>query len=170
MTDNRPRGRPKGTGIKDDQHLDAVANLIVRQPSLKKTPAISQIVQKAFPEHQWSAAERRLLRKWNKTAGERLEAAQERYEEEKRDRRKVRSVPASDLLSQLTGTQHSLAAEMARQNSFALQMQELLNPAFKQVLDEQASRVQQMRDVIDPLLLREARKQSEMINKIIRGF
>lgn len=169
MTDKRPRGRPKGTGIKDDRHLDAVANLMVRQSALKKTPAISQIVQKVFPEHQWSAAERRLLRKWNKSAAERLEAAQERYEEEKRERRAIRSVPASDLLSQLTSA-NSYVAEMARINAFTSEMQEILNPPFMQKLREQEAMMQQMRDMIDPPMLREMREQSEMINKILRGF
>lgn len=160
MTDKRPRGRPKGTGIKDDRHLDAIANLIVRQPGLKKTPAISQIVQMALPECRWSAAERRLLRKWNKSAEERLEAAQERYEEEKRERRAVRSVPASDLLSHLTGA-NSIAAEIARKNSFAHEVQEMLNPPFLQELREKASMMQQ---------IREMRERSEMINKMLRGF
>lgn len=169
MTDKRPRGRPKGTGIKDDRHLDAVANLIVRQPGLKKTPAISQIVQKTFPEHQWNAAERRLLRKWDRSAEERIEAAQKRYEEEKRERRAVRSFSASDLLSQLTGV-NSYAAEMARMNSFAREMQEMLNPSLMQELREQASMMQQIRDMVDPPLLREMREQAEMINKMLRGF
>lgn len=172
MTDKRPRGRPKGTVIKDDRHLDAVANLIVRQPGLKKTPAISQIVQKAFPEHQWSAAERRLLRKWDKSAEERLEAAQERYEEEKRERRAVRSVPATDLLSQITGA-NNFAAEMARMNSFAREMQQMrdmIDPPMLRELREQASMMQQLRDIVDPPLLREMREQSEMIKKMLRGF
>ncbi len=127
MTDKRSRGRPKGTGKKDDHHLDAVADLLVRQSELKKTPAISQIAQKAFPEHQWEAAERRLLRKWNKTADERLEAAKERYAEERRERRATRTVPAGGILSRLAAA-NSLATEMAQRNSFAREMQEALNP------------------------------------------
>lgn len=165
MNDKRPRGRPKGTGIEDDPHLDAVANLIVRQPGLKKTPAISQIVQEAFPENQWSAAERRLLRKWDKSAKERLKAAQERYDEES----KVESVPATDRHSQQTGA-NNFAAELARMNSFAREMQTTFNPRFIQELREQASIMQKLRDIVDPPMLREMRKQSEMITKMLRVF
>jgi hypothetical protein len=169
MTDKRPRGRPKGSGIEDGHHLDAVADLLVRHPGLKKTPAISQIVQKAFPQHQWIAAERRLQRKWNPSAGERLEAARERYAEERRERRAVRSIPASDLISQITGVS-SFAAEMARMNSYAREVQEMLNPSTLQMIREQASIAQQMRDMIDPPMLRQMREQTEMINKMLRGF
>jgi len=172
MTDKRPRGRPKGTGIKDERHLDAVANLIVRQPDLKKTPAISKIVQKAFPEHQWSAAERRLLRKWNKSAEERLEAAQERYEEEIRERRAMRSATANDLLSQITGAT-SFAGDLHEFREQALKMQQMrdmIDPPMLREMREQASMMQQMRDMIDPPILREMREQSELIKRLLRGF
>lgn len=169
MTEKRPRGRPKGSGIKDDRHLDAVADLLVRQPALKKTPAISRIVQNAFPDHKWESAERRFLRKWNKSAEERLEAARERYVEERRERRAVRSIPASDLISQITGAS-SFAAEMSRMNSYAREVQEMLNPSTLQMIREQASIAQQMRDMIDPPMLRQMREQTEMINKMFSGF
>jgi|GEM_PF-3049764 len=83
MTERKKRGRPKGTTINDSKHLDAVADLIIKNPSLKKTPAIARIVEKAFPQQNWEAANRRLLRKWNETEKERLATAKERLQEER---------------------------------------------------------------------------------------
>ena len=84
MQPKRSRGRPLGsTSYKiDGTYLDAVADLIVRGPKLKKTRAIIIIVQKALQEHNWKAATRRLLRKWDQTGSDRLEAAARRREEE----------------------------------------------------------------------------------------
>ena len=85
----RGRGRPKNSGIEDGRYLDLVADKMAADPSIKKTPAISAVVQTEFAPHQWSAAERRLLRKWNKDSARRLEAARERREEQVRDQRSV---------------------------------------------------------------------------------
>ena len=95
MTTNTCKpGRPRGSGINDNRDLDAVADLLVCEPELKKTPAISRVVQKRHSDHQhqWPAVERRLLRKWNQTAEERLATAQER-KEERRNRTTYRSAP-----------------------------------------------------------------------------
>ncbi len=83
-THPRTPGRPRGSSrYKDGPHLDAVADLLVSEPKLRKTPAIGRIVRKRHPErsHDWSSIERRLLRKWNREAEERLAAARERHEE-----------------------------------------------------------------------------------------
>ena len=74
MEQKRPRGRPKGTQINDDCYLDMVADLMLKKPDLKKTPAIARVVFEKFPEHEHSKVERRLLRKWNETGDERLVA------------------------------------------------------------------------------------------------
>jgi hypothetical protein len=78
MTVKRMRGRPKGTTIPDGKYLDAVADLIVRNPGLKKTPAIGKIIQNNFPQTKWASSERRLLRKWNETSESRMRDAHER--------------------------------------------------------------------------------------------
>ncbi len=169
MTQKRPRGRPKGSGIKDDRYLDAIADLMVRQPNLKKTPAVSQVVQKAFDQHHWSAAERRLLRKWNNSAEERLEAAQERYAEERRERRGAPPIGISGLISELTKT-YGGVAETNSLNLLAREMQERLNPPYLQGLREHAIAMQQLRDSLDIPFLRELREQNEMIRKALNGF
>ncbi len=166
MTDKRPRGRPKGTGKKDDRHLDAVADLLVRKSELKKTPAISQIVQKAFPQHQWEAAERRLLRKWNKTAEERLEAASERYAEERRERRVARTLSSGSLFPNKTGVFADLAAGLA----MSKQMQDIIDPPALRFLREQEKEMQRFRDMIDPPFMRQIREQSELMKKAFGHF
>lgn len=159
MKDKRPRGRPKGTGIRDDQHLDAIADLITRQPGLKKTPAISQIVQKEFPEHQWDTVVRRLLRKWNNEATNRLRTAQERYIEHKCERRAAGTLPTKSPLSQL-----------AVAHRFAAEMQDMFNTPVFQQLRVHASTMQKLRNKIDPPMLRQMREQAEMIRRVARGF
>lgn len=129
MTPKRPRGRPKGSCLNDARHLDAVADLLLREPGLKKTPAISNVVQKAFPEHQWSAVERRLLRKWNQTGEERLQAAQER-----RDERRHQVVSTKSL---------SLAFDRRKIGDFALAFtptqEQLQRAALSSALQRHAS-------------------------------
>ena len=81
MTEGKKRGRPKGSCMDDARYLNKVADVMVRDHNLKKTPAIRRVVENEFPEHKWGAAERRLLRKWNASADVRLEAARERRAE-----------------------------------------------------------------------------------------
>lgn len=163
MTTKRGRGRPKGSTIKSDaQHLDAIADLMVRNPDLKKTPAISQVVQKAFPEQKWEAAERRLLRKWNETVEERLEAAQERRREE----RQSRSLPAHELVSRSTGVFADLAAGLA----MSKQMQDIIDPPALRFIRQQQEEMQRIQDMIDPPFMRQIRDQSELMKKALGHF
>jgi len=158
MTTKRSRGRPKGTTMNDERHLDAVADLIVRTPDLKKTPAISKIVMKAFPEQNWPAAERRLLRKWNETACERLEAAQQRRDEERSSRVVRRTIPSGTLFPDMSG----IRADMIPAQSIFKDMQNLIDPPTLRRIREQAER---MLNVIDPPTLRHIREQTEMMRK-----
>ncbi len=167
MSTKRGRGRPKGSTIKSDaQHLDAVADLMVRNPDLKKTPAISKVVQKAFPQQKWEAAERRLLRKWNDTAEERLEAAEERREEERQSRTVARSLPSSQLFSGNTGVFADLAAGFA----MSKQMQDIIDPPALRFLRKQEEDMQRIRDMIDPPFMRKIREQSELMKKAFGHF
>lgn len=82
MEQKRTRGRPKGTGHKDGPYLDQVADLMLAEPGMKKTPAITRIVTKNFPHvANPLSVERRLQRKWDKTQNERMAAARERRAE-----------------------------------------------------------------------------------------
>jgi hypothetical protein len=98
MTTNARRpGRPRGTGKKDGADLDAVADLLVSKPSMRKTPAIAQVVQNRHPDrsHEWAAIERRLLRKWGESGEERMKAAQARHHEREEERRARAYRPAA---------------------------------------------------------------------------
>lgn len=87
MTGKRKPGRPKGSFKKGDgKYLDEVADLLTRDTTRKKTPTIACVVEKNFPQHQWKTAERRLLRRWNETATDRLSAARDRNVERPRNR------------------------------------------------------------------------------------
>ena len=158
MTEQRNKGgRPRGSGIDDGRDLDAVADLMVREPGLKKTPAIARVVQDRHPQHQWQAVERRLLRKWNATDDERMAAARER----RAARRSVSSMTARELaltrglgLYDDTGAAFLAAAKahamniepalrqlqsLAQSNTFA-QARELASqldsPALRQAMEE----------------------------------
>lgn len=78
MSEKRKPGRPIGSGKDDTRYLLDVADLLAANPTLKKTPAISKIVQGAFPEQEWKNAERRLLNKWNVETDKHLENARQR--------------------------------------------------------------------------------------------
>lgn len=162
MTTARGRGRPKGSIKKGDgKHLDAVADLLVRNPGMKKTPAIAKIVQQAFPDkdNQWRNIERRLQRSWNKTEDERLAAANERRQETQRTR-------SSYNLSALTATQavqNTLALALQARNTMTLAEQALniTPPTAIQRALEDVERMRRLQDLANPPLMHH-------INSIVR--
>jgi hypothetical protein len=146
----------------------------VCEPELKKTPAISRVVQKRHSDHQhqWPAVERRLLRKWNQTAEERLATAQER-KEERRNRTTYRSAPhhaSSSSMSCLAaigvGSAFQRALEEER-NSWLMNgmtvtgVERAMAEHFKTMaaheatrkILEEAKRMQRLYDQLDPLRL-----------------
>ena len=92
MTEKRKPGRPRGSGKNDSRELNAVAELMVKNPHLSKTRAISLIVQDRYPPHQWASTERRLLRKMEHPE-ERIAAARERLSEKRRANRQAEIRP-----------------------------------------------------------------------------
>lgn len=170
MTKKRSRGRPKGTAINDARHIEAVADVMVRNPDLKKTPAISQIVQKAFPQHQWQAAERRILRKWNETARERLEEARERrdehYQASKEQAKRAHAVSRSLTLKQSPSVSEAIKAA----TSFQDRIEGIFDIPGLRAIQEQAEQMRRLQDLIDPPVLRRLREQTEMMQKAFRGF
>jgi hypothetical protein len=56
----RPRGRPRGSGIDDSTELARVADLLVRNPSLKPSSAMKRVMQ----DHQGRETPQTLLRRW----------------------------------------------------------------------------------------------------------
>ena len=157
MTCESKRGRPKGSGIDDRRHLERVAELMVRDASLKKTPAIRRVVAEAFAEHHWSAAERRLLRKWNASSEERLAEARERHEE--RSRRTVVRVPRmGNGFASLA--QPGLFDQIRQATSFTDQLTSFGGFA------EAVAGMDRIRDLIDPPGLRAVREQMETFEKL----
>ncbi len=69
----RPRGRPKGSGKDDNPALNQIADLIVRDPSLKATTAIKRVIDGNNPSDI-----RRLQVKWKKDGDAFLFAARKR--------------------------------------------------------------------------------------------
>ena len=184
MQNKRPRGRPKGTEKNDGRYLDQVADLMVKDKSLKKTPAIARIVEKNFSPHEYSKMERRLLRKWNKTSAERLAAARERQAEARKSVShsgggvQIGSVMAA--MESSLGIGHalraiqpshlgSIGATMLHQDQIAKQMDDLINPPGLHYLQEQERMMQRYRDMVDPPYLRQMREQEESMQRILRA-
>ena len=157
MTCESKRGRPKGSGIDDRRHLERVAKLMVRDASLKKTPAIRQVVAEAFAEHHWSAAERRILRKWNASSEERLAEARERHEE--RARRVV--VPVPRAWNGFPGLPPKHLLDQVRQ---AQSIADQIMPVGG--IMEAMAEMDRIRDLIDPPGMRAIRQQMEMYEKL----
>lgn len=80
----RKAGRPKGSGLKDGQYLDRIADALTRDPTKSANAAIMDVARKSLPEHTHDAFRRRLHRKWQTQGVQRLEAARQRQEERNR--------------------------------------------------------------------------------------
>lgn len=184
MRSKRMRGRPKGSSRYtegDAKMLERVADLLVKEPNLKKTPAIARVVREAvLQSHLWDAAERRLLRRWEKTGEERLRAARERRDDAIREQRAMRVVPRMDGFGAVTGiagVTEGLSAFAALQQaeralgSSALRqaMAALESPAMK-LFSEHARQTQALRDLADPPALREFRRAMELIKRSSKLF
>jgi hypothetical protein len=61
ITEKRPRGRPRGSGKNDLPQLAQVADLLVRDPSLKPTTAMKRVMR---GRKDWAATDSTLLRRW----------------------------------------------------------------------------------------------------------
>jgi len=75
----RPRGRPRGTGKNDSPYLALVADILIREPSLKPTTAMKRIIMMRY---DWLETDETLIRrwqvKWKSTGDSLLTAARER--------------------------------------------------------------------------------------------
>ena len=58
--DKRPRGRPRGSGKNDEPYLAQVAELLIREPSLKPTTAMKRLMMR----HTWRETDQTLIRRW----------------------------------------------------------------------------------------------------------
>ena len=167
MEQKRKRGRPKGSQINDSRYLDQVADLMLKEPALKKTPAIARIVAKQFPEHQHVKMNRRLLRKWNETHEARMHAAKERRNELRRERsvgKDVRHAGSAYASLGLINPISEVEALMAKQ------VQDLVNQPVVQWIEEQKRMEQKIRDMIDPPFVHLWREQEEIMKRLFNGF
>lgn len=178
MEQKRTRGRPKGTEIDDSHHLNLVADLMVKEPDLNKTPAIRRVVETHFREHEQSKLQRRLLRKWNKTSEERLAEAKARRDEAQ----KVCPNYGNSRMDDLVAASHFAAlntlqptfldrilAEIQRAQTMIEPYQRIadaLNSPVLKAVQEQ----QRLIDIIDPPATRAIRKQLELIKLATGGF
>lgn len=183
MEQKRPRGRPKGTEINDGRYLDQVADLMVKDRSLKKTPAIARIVEKNFCPHEYSKVERRLLRKWNKSAEQRLEAARERQVETRKSvgytgggiqlgaaaaaiAAMERSLSIGSSFERLAGIGSAWEAAERVLNLIGSTLPSSLLQASEAVQRAQ----QQMQDLIDPPYMRAIREHEDMMRRAFGGL
>lgn len=95
ISTKRPRGRPRGSGIDDTPALIQVAELLVRDASLKTpTTAMKRIISR---RKDWGASDETILRrwqeKWRRRSGALLAAA--------RERARPKQSPAMSSLAQL---------------------------------------------------------------------
>jgi hypothetical protein len=92
--EKRRRGRPLGEGRKYAPYLAQVADLIVKDPSLKPTTAMKRIMH---DRTDWGASDETLLRRWQvKWKGEYefyLTAARNRAESQRRANAAIGSTP-----------------------------------------------------------------------------
>lgn len=119
MEDHRNKGgRPRGSGKDDSRDLNKVAEIMAKDRTLKKTPAISRIVQERYPPHHWQKMERRLLRKWNDSGEERLLEARQKLEEKRRREREDREEKAQQrAMGALAAAAHAAEAASIRVGS-----------------------------------------------------
>lgn len=158
--DNRKPGRPKHSGKNDAKYLEQVADLMVKNPGLKKTPAIRKIVESNPWRVSDNSVERRFLRKWKIAGGEYLAAAQERRNEWKQEQRKGQGLNLGDL-----SAASSLARAMREVNplSQALADMNQQHEAMKRALNPLA----EMRDILDPPFMRQMREAQKQFDEIL---
>jgi hypothetical protein len=75
-TQKRTRGRPRGSGKDDSPYLARVAQLLLRDPSLRPTTAMKRVLA---TRKDWGVSDETLLRRWQvkwKAQGQALIAAQ----------------------------------------------------------------------------------------------
>ncbi|RUV45334.1 hypothetical protein EOD29_00280 [Mesorhizobium sp. M1A.T.Ca.IN.004.03.1.1] len=80
MTEKRGRGRPVGSGMKDEPFLADIADLLIRTPGLKPTAAMRRVMK---ARNDWESASpeamiRRLQAKWRVAGAAQLAAAHKR--------------------------------------------------------------------------------------------
>jgi hypothetical protein len=160
----RPRGRPRGSGKNDSRHLVQVADLLVREPSLAPTAAMTRIMRRC---KDWDAAsEPALIRRWQvkwKQQGEvLLDAARDRA------RPAPPSSTGSDFYpSTATNAMRIKVAQMmgqGRRIQEEQQIRDLIDPPSLRALREQEQRI---RDLVDPPSLRALREQEQRMMDLI---
>ena len=178
-SDKRPRGRPPGEGKKDSRYLMQVADLLVRDPSLKPTTAMKRVM---CSRKDWDETDETLLRrwqiKWKKNGESFLGAARERslpkpvssgtayypntgagtpnplQEQFMRDSRMrdILDPPGMRLMRQ-----------MERQEKL---MRDMIDPPGARMMRKMEQQERIMRDIIDPPLMRKLRQQDEIMRKL----
>ena len=154
MEKKRRRGRPKGTQIDDGRYLNEVADLMIKEPRLKKTPAINRVVLHNFRDHEYNKVQRRLLRKWNETCDERLAAARER-------RAKTRSESMYEWIGQrndaFAGTNIGIVVQ---------QLQDSIGPTGLQAIQSPIEALRRMQDSIGPTRLQAIQSSIEALRRL----
>lgn len=114
-------GRPQGSGQHDyRRELDAVADILIKDPSMTPRAAMLQVLKKSARPNRGAAdgGLRTLQRRWQRQGEERLAAARERRAERysARSRSEWASVPqprrAADLARLASGNDGSISAAM----------------------------------------------------------
>jgi hypothetical protein len=157
MTTKKRRGRPLGSGIDDSAELSQVADLLVRNPSMRPSAAMKQATRGRKGRETPETLLRRLQAKWKQQGESLLAAAQERA------RPKASSGAAGYSHYPLTAT-GQFRSQIDRMMDDQRRMQDLIDPPHLRMMREQQQRMQ---DLIDPPHLRMMREQQQRIQDLI---
>jgi len=152
--EHRVRGRPRGTGKNDSPHLAQVADLLVRDATLKPTTAMKCVMA---TRKDWGATDTTLLRrwqsKWKSACDALLLAARERITP------KAATIPGGggSYVSPSLFNQMLLDAQRFR---------DMLDPPHMRMIREQVEQAQRMQDLIDPPHMRMIREQMEQAQRM----
>lgn len=167
-TDKRPRGRPRGTGLKDGGTLQAMAELMAEDPTLRATAAIRRVVTSPGDSHirrlqvKWKAEGRQLLEGARAKRALREKLEQERRTAAFRSRIREEHEQIARNVSAMLGTESSalrLARQMAESPTIRAAYELYNSPSMKaarELYDSPSARL--AREMYDSPAMRTARE------------
>lgn len=176
--DKRSRGRPPGEGKKDTPYLVQVADLMVRDPSLKPTTAMKRIMRNRTDGGETDETlVRRWQVKWKKNGDRFLEAARERF------RPRPESSGTAYYPRTVAGTPNPLQGQIMRDildppgmrlmrqmEQQEKLMRDMMDPPHARMMRQMEQHERMMRDIVEPPLTRALRQQDELMRKLLGPF
>jgi hypothetical protein len=137
------RGRPRGTGKDDTGYLEKVAELLVRQPSLKPTTAMKQVMAGRNRLETEATLLRRWQSKWQRDGSRFLMTARESA----KPRRTLREQIAGIASGQITELERQLLCRLSEVAADSLRAM-LLTPQMKDALKSWSEEMTRLHSVI----------------------